>query len=56
VVATRLLSRVLEGVSPTDPLTFGAVVIVTAAVTLAASLVPALRASRAEPGLVLRSD
>lgn len=56
VVATRMLSRVLEGVSPTDPLTFGAVVIVTAAVTLAASLVPALRASRAEPGLVLRSD
>ena len=56
LLSTRLLASVLQGVGATDPLTFGAVVLVTAAVTLGASLVPALRASRAEPGSVLRAE
>jgi predicted permease len=54
--ATRLLGRMLEGVSPTDPLTFAAVVVVTGAVALLASTGPALRAARAHPAWVLRAD
>jgi predicted permease len=56
LVATRLLGRLLQGVAPTDPLTFALVVLVTAFVALLASGVPARRASRAHPGVVLRSD
>lgn len=56
LVSTGVLRRVLQGVSPTDPLTFGTVVALTALVALAASLVPAARAARAAPGEVLRVD
>lgn len=56
LAATRLLGRLLEGVTPTDPMTFGAVVLVTAAVALVASALPARRAAKAHPGVVLRSD
>ncbi|MGQ0646567.1 MAG: ADOP family duplicated permease [Gemmatimonadaceae bacterium] len=56
LAATRLLGRLLEGVKPTDPLTFAAVVVVTAAVALLASALPARRAAKAQPGSVLRSD
>ncbi|MHB1326589.1 MAG: ADOP family duplicated permease, partial [Gemmatimonadales bacterium] len=53
---TGLLRRVLEGVSPTDPLTFAIVILLTGSLALIASLVPALRAARVAPGSVLRSD
>jgi putative ABC transport system permease protein len=56
LLATRLLGSVLQGVGTTDPVTFAVVVGVTALVTLGASLVPAVRAARAEPGMVLRTD
>jgi len=56
VAATRLLGRLLEGVTPTDPVTFAAVVLITAAVALLASALPARRAARAHPGAVLRND
>ena len=56
MAVTRLLGRLLEGVSPTDPLTFGAVVVVTGLVAVAASTGPALRAARAHPAWVLRAD
>jgi putative ABC transport system permease protein len=56
LVATRLLGRLLEGVTPTDPVTFATVVLVTAAVALLASALPARRAARAHPGVVLRTD
>ena len=56
LVATRLLGRLLEGVTPTDPVTLVAVVLVTATVALLASALPAMRAARAHPGVVLRSD
>lgn len=55
VVATRLMVRLLQGVSPTDPVTFLVVVIVTGGVAVAASLIPARRAVRVSPGIVLRS-
>lgn len=53
---SRLLGSLLQGVTPTDPLTFGSVVGLTALMALGASAVPARRAARAEPGMVLRAD
>ncbi len=53
---TGLLSRVLEGVTPTDPLTFGVVILLTGMVAFIASLLPAIRAARVTPGSVLRAD
>ncbi len=56
LAATRLLSSLLEGVTPTDPVTFALVIVVTGGVALLASAIPARRAARAHPGVVLRSD
>jgi putative ABC transport system permease protein len=56
LLLTRLLSGLLYGVSPTDPLTFGVVVIVLFAVALAASYLPARRAMRVEPIIALRHE
>jgi len=56
LAATRLMAGLLSDVAPTDPLTFVAVVAITAAVALLASVLPARRAARAEPSAVLRSD
>ncbi len=53
--ATRLMTGLLHGVTPTDPVTFLVVVSVTTAVALLASVIPARRAARAQPGVVLRS-
>lgn len=53
---TRLLSGMLYGVSPSDPITlFGAVAMVMAIAALAA-LLPAQRAARADPMQVLREE
>jgi putative ABC transport system permease protein len=46
----------LYGVSATDPTTFGVVVVMVLAVSLLASLLPAIRAARLEPMQVLRED
>jgi predicted permease len=60
VVAALLLTRALAGllhdVTPNDPVTFGAVVIVTGAVAVLASLAPARRAGAVDPNVALRSD
>jgi predicted permease len=56
LAASQLLGRLLEGVTATDPLTFASVVLVTAFVALLASALPARRAARAQPGVILRSD
>jgi predicted permease len=52
----RLLSRFLFGVAPNDPVAFGGVILLLAAVALVASLVPALRATRVDPMTVLRNS
>ena len=52
--ATRLLTQLLYGTKPTDPATFGGMVVTLAVVALIASYLPARRASRAEPMDVLR--
>jgi predicted permease len=56
LVLTRVLNTMLHGVTPTDPVTFGAVVAVTGLVTVIASVVPARRAARIDPNEVLRVD
>jgi putative ABC transport system permease protein len=53
---TRLVSSLLFGVRPTDPVTIGAVVGTIALVAAAASLLPAWRASRVDPIVVLRDE
>jgi len=54
--ATRVLASQLRDVSPTDPLTIGAVVAVVVVAGLTAGLVPALRATRVDPMIVLRYE
>jgi ABC-type lipoprotein release transport system permease subunit len=56
LVSGRLLQALLSGVTPRDPLTFAAVGAATLAVATAASLLPALQATRANPSEVLRLE
>ncbi len=54
VMATRVLTTQLFGVSSYDPVTFAAVVIALAVVALIASLIPATRAASVDPTRALR--
>ncbi len=54
--ATRVVASELFEVSPTDPLTFGAVFAVLAVAGFTASYLPARRATRVDPIVVLRSE
>jgi predicted permease len=56
LLLTRVLRTLLQGVSPSDPLTFIAVVAVTGVVAIVASLAPAIRAARIDPNTALRAD
>ena len=51
---SRVVARLLFGLSATDPATFGTVVAMLLLVALVASWVPARRASRLDPLLALR--
>jgi len=53
---TRFVESLLFSVTPTDPVTYGAVVAVLTAVALTASIVPALRAARVDPVEALRAE
>jgi putative ABC transport system permease protein len=54
--ATRLLSGLLFGVKPTDPLSYAAVSVLLAGAVLAASFLPALRAAGISPIEALRNE
>ena len=51
---TRLLSGILFGITPTDPVTFAEVVALLVVVVLLASYLPARRAASVDPQVVLR--
>ncbi len=51
---TRFIENMLFGVTPTDPLTFAMIVVLLGFVALLACLIPATRAMRVDPIVVLR--
>jgi len=53
---TRLIESQLFGVTATDPATFASVALVLAATALLANLIPAIRATRLDPAVVLREE
>jgi predicted permease len=56
LAVTRLLRGLLYGLSPTDPITFGGIALLLIGVALAASYLPALRATRVNPIEALRAE
>ena len=56
LIATRLLTGILYGVSATDPVTFVGVAVFFTGVAILASYLPARKASTIEPIVALRSE
>lgn len=54
--ATRLMSAILHGVNPLDPLTYSLVALVLVGVALLASYAPARKAARVDPMVALRAE
>ena len=56
VVVGRLLQSFLWGVTPADPITFATVIATLMAVTLGATVIPALAVLRLDPATTLRAE
>jgi ABC-type lipoprotein release transport system permease subunit len=56
LLLTKVLSKLLFGVGPRDPLSFASVALVLLGVAVTASYVPARRAARVDPAGALRSE
>ena len=56
LLLSRVLSSLLFGISPVDPVTFGTVPLLIAAVAMAACLLPARRAAKLDPIVALRQE
>jgi putative ABC transport system permease protein len=56
LILTRLIESQLFGVRASDPLTFVVVALLLGTTALIANLVPALRAMRVDPAVVLREE
>jgi len=56
LVAARVMLRLVEGMQPTEPSTFGMTIPVLIAAALFASFLPARRASRVDPVIALRQE
>jgi len=54
--AARTLQSLLAGVSPGDALVWGAAILLSLVMTVAGSLVPAIRAARVDPGIAIRCE
>jgi len=53
---TRVMTRFLFGVNPSDPITYATVALVLSSIALAACWIPARRATRVDPGVALRYE
>jgi putative ABC transport system permease protein len=56
LAVTRLMASMLVGINPTDPVTFAAIIALFALIAVAASWLPARRASRLDPMDAIREE
>jgi putative ABC transport system permease protein len=56
IAITRVMTSMLVGVNPTDPVTFAVIVVLFGLIAIVASLIPARRASRLDPMAAIREE